>query len=143
MSSYSLTFTNNGSDVWTPAAKRAATVSSGGTALTLPWVENTNGGANTTTKTFNASHEAAFRAVLADFAAGQPGASYHIEISDNGSGVFTPSARRNGVAASSGTALTIPWVENTNAGANTTTKDLKTALRAAQRAILADRAAGN
>lgn len=143
MSSYSITLANNGSDVWTPSARRAGTASSGGTSLTLPWVENTNAGTNTTSKTFNASHEAAFRAVLSNFAAGNPGVPFHIEIVDNGSGVFTPSARYNGTAASGGTALTMPWIENTNAGTNTTTKDLKTAFRAAQSRILADRAAGN
>lgn len=41
-------------------------------------------------------------------------ASYNITITDDGSGNFTPVARRGGTAASGGTALTIPVSENSD-----------------------------
>ena len=139
MASFSIDIANNGSNVFTPTARRAGTPASGGTVLTLPWVENNNGGANTTSKLAQAAFWAAFTAVVNDFSTNTAFTAYQITVADDGNGVFTPTARKNGTPSSGGTLLTIPWVTNNNGGANTTTNLLKSALWAAFTAAINDR----
>jgi hypothetical protein len=55
-------------------------------------------------------------------------ASFHINLANNGSGVFTPTVIRNGTAASGGTTVPINWVDNNLNGNNTNTKLLGTAV---------------
>lgn len=78
----------------------------------------------------------------------QTASSYHIDLSNDGAGNFTPTARRGGTASSGGTALTLPWVENNNSGLSsgpgvTTTLLPGVAIQAALRAIVDDIANGN
>lgn len=74
----------------------------------------------------------------------QTASSYSIALVNDGTGVFTPTARRNPTQASGGTALTIPQVENNNTGvAGTTTLLPGVAIQAALRAIVNDISAGN
>ena len=72
-------------------------------------------------------------------------AGYNIGLAVS-AGTWTPtllkSAAGNITAASGGSAVTLPWVENTNAGsANTTTKQVYTAVIACLAGIMNDRAA--
>lgn len=78
----------------------------------------------------------------------QSSSTYVITLSNNGSGVFTPTVLRNpGTAASGGTAVTIPFVENNDAGSGsagaTSTLLPGVAVQAGLRAVLNDIAAGN
>lgn len=74
----------------------------------------------------------------------QTTSSYSIALVNDGVGNLTPTARRNPTQASGGTALTIPWVQNTNAGTADTSSLLPgVAIQAAMRAIVNDIAAGN
>ena len=69
--------------------------------------------------------------------------NYGINIVDStGNGDFTVAVLRNPTAASGGTAVTIPHVEN-NATPTATTKVLGIAIEVAKRAALNDKAAGN
>lgn len=140
MSSYYIDIVNDGNGVLTPTVQRGGTASSGGTALTLPTSELFAGTAASTTKLIGLAIDACFRAVINDFVS-NPTASYYIDIVDNGSGVFTPSAQRGGTASSGGTALTIPGGELFPG--TSTTKLTGLAVGAMKRAILNDRAAGN
>ncbi len=73
--------------------------------------------------------------------------NYSITLSNNGSGLLTPSVIRNGTLASGGTAVTIPFVESNAAGSGSTfansTYQPGVAVQAALRAILNDIANGN
>ena len=73
--------------------------------------------------------------------------TYSITLTNNGSGLLTPSVIRNGTAASGGTAVSIPWVESNAAGSGsqfaTTTFQPGVAVQAALRAVLDDIANGN
>lgn len=70
--------------------------------------------------------------------------TFVITLTNNGSGLFTPTVIRNpSTAASGGTSVTIPWVENTNGGANTTTLLPGVAVQAGLRAVLDNIADGN
>lgn len=144
-SSYNLLLSNNGSGLYTPTILRnPTTVASGGTSITLPWVENTGNGTNATSLLPGVAFMAAVRAALDDIANNGTSNSYNLYLSNNGSGVYTPSVIKNaGTAASGGTAVTIPWVENTGNGANTTSFMPYTAAQAGLRAILDDIANGN
>ena len=69
---YSLNFTL-AAGAYTPAAKASAagnlTMSSGGTALTIPWVENANSGTGDTTSTrLSTAVQAGLRSMLNDLA---------------------------------------------------------------------------
>ena len=73
--------------------------------------------------------------------------TYSITLTNNGSGLLTPSVIRNGTAASGGTAVSIPWVESNAAGSGSTfaaaTYQPGVAVQAALRALLDDVANGN
>ena len=73
--------------------------------------------------------------------------TYSITLTNNGSGLLTPSVIRNGTAASGGTAVTIPWVESNANGSGsqfaTATFQPGVAVQAALRAVLDDIANGN
>ena len=73
----------------------------------------------------------------------QSSSSFSIYLSNNGSGLFTPTVLRNPTAPSGGTTVTIPWVENTGNGANTTTLQPGVAVQAGLRAVLDNIADGN
>lgn len=78
----------------------------------------------------------------------QTSSSYNIYLSNNGTGLLTPTVLRNPTStASGGTAITIPWVENNNAGSGSTgaTSTLLpgVAVQAAYRAVADDIANGN
>lgn len=67
-------------------------------------------------------------------------ATYYISITDDGSGNFTPTARRGGTAPSGGTSLTIPVSENSDgAFGSGATKLLGKAVMAALAACQNDR----
>lgn len=71
MSTYYLSLTDDGNGNFSVAAQRGGTAPSGGTALTIPHVENNNASpASTTTKVLAVAVEAAKRAALNDRAAG-------------------------------------------------------------------------
>lgn len=142
MSSYYVNLTNDGAGVLTPVVRRAGTASSGGTALTLPTGELFAGTTQTSTKLIGLAFDAAARAVLNDFVS-NPTATYYINVVDDGSGNFTPAARRGGTASSGGTALTLPNGELFAGATATTTKLLGLAIGSCKRAALNDRAAGN
>ncbi len=65
-------------------------------------------------------------------------ASYYLNLTNDGNGVFTPVARRGGTASSAGTALTIPSGELFAGTTATSTKLLGLAIDAAGRAVLND-----
>lgn len=65
-------------------------------------------------------------------------ASYFLNIVNDGTGVFTPVARRGGTAAAGGTALTIPSGELFAGTTATSTKLLGLAIDAAFRACIND-----
>ena len=73
--------------------------------------------------------------------------TYYISLTNNGSGGFTPTVIRNGVAPSGGTAVTIPFVENNGNGSGnypaTYTLLPGVAIQAALRAVVNDIANGN
>ncbi len=71
--------------------------------------------------------------------------SYGLNVSDNGSGVFTVTLFRNPTtAASGGTTITVPIVENFDGSyASGATKHMDDAFMKSMRAALNDRAAGN
>lgn len=142
MSSYFLNIVNDGTGVLTPAVRRGGTAASGGTALTLPKGELFAGTTATSTKLLGLAIDAAFRAVINDYVS-NPTASYYINIADDGSGNFTPTAQRGGTASSGGTALTLPKGELFAGSTATTTKLTGLAVGALKRAALNDRAAGN
>lgn len=64
--------------------------------------------------------------------------SYSIYIANNGSGVFTPTARRNPTAASGGTTLTTPTGEFFAGSTQTDTDLLYLAIDAGKRRVLND-----
>lgn len=66
--------------------------------------------------------------------------SYHITLTNDGSGNFTPVVRRGGTAASGGTTLSLPSGE---LFPGTTTKLVGLAATACLRALQNDMAAGN
>lgn len=67
-----------------------------------------------------------------------PNSSYSIYAANDGSGNFTPTARRNPTAASGGTTLTLPASEFFAGTNQTSTKLLYLAIDAAKRRILDD-----
>lgn len=73
--------------------------------------------------------------------------TYFISLTNNGSGFFTPTVIRNGVAPSGGTAVTIPFVENNSNGAGvypaSSTLLPGVAVQAALRAVVNDISNGN
>ena len=144
MSSYYLNIVNDGTGIFTPTVRRGGTASSSGTALTIPTGELFAGTTATTTKLLGLAVDACFRAAINDYVS-NPTASYYFNIADDGTGVFTPTARRGGTASSGGTALTLPNGEffAGSATAATTTKLTGLASGALKRAALNDRAAGN
>jgi hypothetical protein len=140
MASYYITLTNNGAGVYTPVARRNGTAASGGTSITLPWVENELNGANTSSKLIGTAIWAGWNALVNDLSTNPDlNANYSVNIEWNGSDSWTPTVRRNATVASGGTALTLPWVENEMAGANTTTKLIPAAMNAVRDAIVNDR----
>ena len=135
MATYGINIASSGGDL-TPTVLRAPSVASGGTALTIPSGELFPG---STTKLVGLAAGAAMRACLND-ASVNGIAAYYITLTDDGSGNFTPVARRGGSAATGGTAVTIPSGE---LFPGSTTKLLGLAIGAATRAVLNDRSAGN
>ena len=74
-SSFYISLTNDGSGNFTPTAARGGTAPSGGTALTIPWVEsnasgNSSGPGVTTTLLPGVAIQAALRAIVDDIANG-------------------------------------------------------------------------
>lgn len=122
MATFSINLSNDGTGVITPSVRRNPTIASGGTTVTIPWVENTLNGASTSTNFLASALWAGFNAMFNSIAATPAGAllSWDININDDGAQLYTVDVRYSGTAASGGTALTIPWVENTLNGANTT-----------------------
>jgi len=147
-SSYAIALVNDGNGVWTPTVRRNPTAPSGGTAVTLPWIDNNNSGANTTTTLIFSGLEACLRGIMNDEStnASTPSTfSYSAYMSNNGSGTFTPTVKRNPTQASGGTVVTLPWVGNQSLGSSTpnTSKHVDVAFRAAMRGVLNDVASGN
>lgn len=73
-SSYNILLSNSGTGLLTPTVIRNATTpASGGTAITIPWVENenANGGTGATSTLLpGVAVQAAFRAIADDISAG-------------------------------------------------------------------------
>lgn len=113
MASFYITLTNTSGN-WSVIARRNGTAASGGTALTIPWVENAHTGAgDTSTRLLDVACKVAIRAINNDLSAtGLSGQSYRINLVEGPTGVWTPTARRDGTAATGGTVLNIPWVAN-------------------------------
>lgn len=107
MASYSLNFVNNGSGIYLDGVRRGGSLPAGGTPITIPWVENNNGGASTTTPLPGVALMAAFRAIQNDMSANGTSLfpSFYIGLTDNGSGIFSVAARRNGTPGGGGTAI--------------------------------------
>lgn len=142
-SSYSIYVANDGSGVFTPTARRNPTAASGGTVLTIPTDELFTGSAQTTTQLLYLAIDACKRRILNDYTS-NPTASYSIDVVNNGSDLYTPTARRNPTAPSGGTVLTLPADELfTGVSTQTTTLLLYLGIDAGKRRILNDRAAGN
>ena len=135
MATYGINIGNSGGAL-TPIVRRAPSVASGGTVLTIPSGELFPG---TSTQWVGLAAGAAMRACLND-ASVNGIAAYNITLTDDGSGNFTPTARRAGTAASGGTVVAIPSGE---LFPGTTTELLGLAIGAATRAVLNDRSAGN
>jgi hypothetical protein len=130
MASFSINLINNGSGTYTPAVLRnPSSAASGGTAITIPWVENTLNGANNSSKVIMSAIWAGFNALFDTLSATEASrtADLFINIIDDGSQNYSVNARYGGTLASGGTALTIPWTMNTLNGASTTS-DLQSAL---------------
>jgi hypothetical protein len=148
MSSYYLNLVNDGAGLFTPAAQRGGTASSGGSTLSLPAGEFFAGSstAATTTKLIGLGIDACFRALINDFVS-NPTSSYYINLVSDGNTpeAWTPAVRRGGTAASGGTALSLPKGElfAGSSTAATTTKLTGLAVGCLRRAVLNDRAAGN
>lgn len=71
MSTYYASLTDDGSGNFSVALQRGGSAPSGGTAITIPFVENNNQSpASTTTKILSVGFQAALRAALNDRAAG-------------------------------------------------------------------------
>lgn len=141
MSTYLLTI-SNAAGVLTPSVTRGGTPATGGTALTIPTGELFAGTTQTSTKLIGLAIDAAGRAVLNDFVS-NPTSTYYITCTDDGSGNFTPVARRAGTASSGGTALSLPNGELFAGTTKTTTLLTGLAIGALKRAAMNDRAAGN
>jgi hypothetical protein len=140
MASYFISLTNNGSGVFTPVVRRNGTAASGGSAITIPWVENKMSGANTSSKLIGTALWAGFTAVVND-RANNPltNVNYSINLSWNGTDSWSPAALKSATLASGGTVLTIPWVENEMNGANTNSALISAAFQACRDAIVNDR----
>jgi len=122
MASFSINLVNDGSGVITPAVLRApSSAGSGGTALSFPWVENTLNGASTTTTLIGNAIWTLFNGMFNALSTtpASNSQSFYLNIIDDGAQTYTISGNYGGTAASGGTALTIPWVENTLNGAST------------------------
>lgn len=65
-------------------------------------------------------------------------ASYYLNLTNDGAGVFTPVVRRTGTASSAGTVLTIPTSELFAGTTQTTTKLIGLAVDASFRAFIND-----
>ena len=143
-SSYSIMLTNDGAGTFTPVARRSpSTAPSGGTALTIPYSEFFKGATATTTELVYLAVDACKRAVEND-TSNKETASYSFMLTNDGSGVITPVARRApSTPPSGGTALTIPGSSLFAGAAATTTKLLYLASDACKRAIQNDISAGN
>lgn len=159
-SSYNVALTNDGAGNYTPTVLRnASSAASGGTSITIPWTENNNASpASTKTLLPGVALQVALRAIANDIVGGTTAGTavtvsvvstntYNVLLSNDGAGNFTTTVLRNpSSAASGGTSVTIPWVENNN---NTSlpgaTKSLLlgVSLQAALRAIVNDISAGN
>lgn len=138
MATFSINLLNDGTGIYTPSVRRNPTIASGGTAVTIPWVENTMNSVSTATN-FLASalwapFTAMFNAIAANSALGL--LTWDINISDDGAQLYTPDVRYSGTAATGGTALTVPWAENTLNGASTTSGFEASLMRVCMDAIL-------
>jgi hypothetical protein len=130
MASFSINLINNGSGVITPAVLRnPSSAATGGTTVTIPWVENTLNGANTSSKVIMSAIWAGFNAMFSTLSSTEASRTqdFFINILDDGSQNYSVNVRYGGTLASGGTTLTIPWVMNTLNGASTTS-DLEPAL---------------
>ena len=135
MATYGINIANSSGDL-SPIVRRAPTPASGGTVLTIPSGELFPG---TSTKQVGLAAGAAMRACMNDASVNGIN-SYQITLTDDGSGNFTPVARKAGTPASGGTVVAIPSGE---LFPGTTTQQLGLAIGAATRAVLNDRSAGN
>ncbi len=138
MASYYFNIVNDGTGIFTPVARRGGTATTSGTALTLPAAELFP--STTSTKLLGLAIDACFRAIINNLVS-FPASSYYINVVDDGFGVFTPAAIRDGTASSGGTTLTLPNGELFPS--TTATKLSGLAVGALKRAALNDRAAGN
>ncbi|CAB4143038.1 hypothetical protein UFOVP434_66 [uncultured Caudovirales phage] len=130
MASFSINLINNGSGTYTPTVLRnPSAASSGGTALTIPWVMNNLNGASTTTPLLGTAIWSGFNAIFNALSSVEVSRfqDLFINIIDDGAQNYSVNARYGGTLASGGTALTIPWVVNTMSGASTTS-DVESAL---------------
>tara|TARA_R110000868_G_scaffold4119_3_gene25002 strand:+ start:464 stop:904 length:441 start_codon:yes stop_codon:yes gene_type:complete len=121
MATFSINLLNDGTGSFTPSVRRNPTIASGGTTVTIPWVENTLNGASTTSPFLASVIWQGFTSMFNSMAATPAGQllNWDININDDGAQLYSVDVRYSGTAASGGTALTIPWVENTLNGANT------------------------
>lgn len=139
MASFSINILNDGSGIWTPSVLRnPSSAASGGTALTFPWVENTLNGASTSTTLIGNAIWTLFNSMfnaLSTVPASQV-LPFYLNIIDDGAQNYTISGNYGGTAASGGTALTIPWVENVLNGASTNSLNESSILRVVTDAIV-------
>lgn len=123
MATFSINLVSNGSEAYTPTVLRnPATLASGGTTVTLPPIENNLNGASTTTTLIGTAIWTAVNAMYNAIAASPTtlvNESWYISIIDDGSQNYSIAVRFGGTAASGGTSLTIPVVENNLNGAST------------------------
>lgn len=138
MASFSINLANSGAGVWTPTVRRAATAASGGTVVTLPPMENNLNGASTETQLIGTAIWQSFNGMFNNISVTEANVNqpFYINIIDDGSQNYSANVRFGGTAASAGTLLTIPWVENTLNGANTTSQLLSAILRVTTDAIV-------
>lgn len=138
MASFYITLVNTSGN-WSVIARRNGTAATGGTPLSIPWVQSSmSGTGDTNTQMLEVAIRAAQRAIVNDLSATGLGTqSYRINLVEGPVGVWTPAARRDGTAASGGTVLSIPWLANNhNAPPITEDRDINVALIAGARAVL-------
>lgn len=138
MASFSINIANDGSGILTPTVLRNPSASTGGTALTVPWLDNNLNGANTTTNLLGNAIWGLFSAMFNALSAtpASQTQSFFLNIIDDGAQNYSVSGNFGGSAATGGTTLTIPWVENTLNGASTSSSLESAILRVVADAIV-------
>lgn len=138
MASFSINIVNDGTGILTPTVLRNPSAATGGTALTVPWLDNNLNGANTTTNLLGNAIWGLFSAMFNALSAtpASQTQSFFLNIIDDGAQNYSVSGNFGGSAATGGTTLTIPWVENTLNGASTSSNLESAILRVVADAIV-------